>query len=672
MTHHTVHSVRPGGGSARGWAASTRAAGVLLALLVAGRPAPAQQPPGTYPSIPVTEIRPAAGPGATGGLPAQPAPAQPDAKPKPEAAPAPKLLPPYTPGAVRLPRLPGDPASVGGTPRPTPETVADYKKYIKQVVVPETTMELAVGRTHLMVFQNPPRRIQIADETVAGYTLITPMELSMLGKEVGSTVLTLWFDDPADPTKQKVLSYLVRVVPDPEAKERMERVYKALEAEINKAFPDSRVCLSLVGDKLMVCGQAKDIAEANAIVRIVQANAPGGNQRERADLNAARIPVGDPGAVGPDGVPPVGLENYMVAGGLNVVNMLRVPGEQQVMLQVTVAEVNRAAARAIGLNFNIFNSNGGFVMGNYTGAIAPLGGAFNSFTTGIGALAAPGFTGSTGGRSFNNLPVALDNGQIQLAISALRELNYSRTLAEPTLTAINGQTANFQAGGLFPVPYVAGYTNYGLQGVNYLPVGVQLSFTPYITDRDRVRLTVSAAVSARDLTYGSTFINGTAVPNLTTRNFSTVVELREGQTLAVAGLVQNQLATSSSRVPFFGDLPIIGRLASFQRVNADETELVILVTPELVHPMNPKQVPDLPGSDIYEPNDWEFYLLGRLESRRPYDYRSPVMNDLCRMCRYYRCEQTYITGPHGMSGPGGSELPADGIVNPQGQIPNNK
>jgi pilus assembly protein CpaC len=664
MTHHTVQSVRPGGGTARGLAATARGLAALLALLVADRLAPAQQPAAGYPTMPVTEIHPAAGPGALGAPGGQPVPPS-EPKTRPESAPAPRPIPAYPPGAVRLPRMPGDPTPVGGTPRPGPETVADYKKYVKQVVVPETTMDLAVGRTHLMVFQEPPRRIQIADETIAGYTLITPTELSMLGKEVGATVLTLWFNDPADPNKQKVLSYLVRVVPDPEAKERMERVYKALEAEINKAFPDSRVCLSLVGDKLMVCGQAKDIAEANAIIRVVQANAPGGNPRDRADLNAARIPVGDPTAVGVDGVNAVGLENYMVAGGLSVVNMLRVPGEQQVSLQVTVAEVNRAAARAIGLNFNIFNSNGGFVMGNYTGGIAPMGGAFNTFTSGIGALAAPGFTGTNGGRSFNNLPVALDNGQIQLAISALRELNYARSLAEPTLTAINGQTANFQAGGLFPVPYIAGYTNVGLQGVNYLPVGVQLSFTPYITDRDRVRLTVSAAVSARDLTYGSTFINGTAVPNLTTRNFSTVVELREGQTLAVAGLVQNQLATASSRVPFFGDLPIIGRLASFQRVNSDETELVILVTPELVHPMNPKQVPDLPGADIFEPNDIEFYLLGRLESKRPYDYRSPVMNDLCRMCRYYKCEQTYITGPHGVSGPGGSMLPTEGITNPK-------
>jgi pilus assembly protein CpaC len=125
------------------------------------------------------------------------------------------------------------------------------------------------------------------------------------------------------------------------------------------------------------------------------------------------------------------------------------------------------------------------------------------------------------------------------------------------------------------------------------------------------------------------------------------VELREGQTLAVAGLIQNRLGANSSRVPFFGDLPIIGRLAAFDQINAEEQELVILITPKLVHGMEANCVPPLPGSDMFEPGDLEFYLLGRLESRRSYDYRSPVMTDIHRMQRYHRCEQLYITGPFG-------------------------
>jgi pilus assembly protein CpaC len=143
-------------------------------------------------------------------------------------------------------------------------------------------------------------------------------------------------------------------------------------------------------------------------------------------------------------------------------------------------------------------------------------------------------------------------------------------------------------------------------------------------------------------------VSGSQVPsNLNSRAFQTVVELREGQTLAVAGLIQNNLAAQSDRVPFFGDLPIIGRFGAFDRIQHGDQELVVLITPELVHPLEPKEMPPIPGSDLFEPGDLEFYLFGRLESRRTQDYRSPVRTDIHRMMRYRRCEDIYITGPHG-------------------------
>ena len=127
------------------------------------------------------------------------------------------------------------------------------------------------------------------------------------------------------------------------------------------------------------------------------------------------------------------------------------------------------------------------------------------------------------------------------------------------------------------------------------------------------------------------------------------MELREGQTLAVAGLIQNNLGADATRVPLLGDLPLIGRLFAFDNLSAGEQELVVLITPELVHPMNPKEVPPLPGSDLFEPSDLEFYLLGRLESHHPYDYRSPFRTDWQRLREYRRMEKTYLSGP---SGPG--------------------
>jgi pilus assembly protein CpaC len=222
------------------------------------------------------------------------------------------------------------------------------------------------------------------------------------------------------------------------------------------------------------------------------------------------------------------------------------------MLQVTVAEVNRAAAHTIGLNFNIFNKHGGQVVASNAGGIVPVLGneSFARFVPSTQTVTGLGTS------VLGNIPVALDNGQIQLAISALRELNYSRYLAEPTLTTMNGQTASFQAGGLFPIPFLTtGNLNTSiLQGVGYIPTGVQLNFTPFITDKDRIRLQIAAEVSDRDPNLGSTIIAGSEVPSLITRNFQTTVELREGQTLAVAGLIQNRLSANSNRVPFFGDL----------------------------------------------------------------------------------------------------------------------
>ncbi len=243
----------------------------------------------------------------------------------------------------------------------------------------------------------------------------------------------------------------------------------------------------------------------------------------------------------------------------------------------------------------------------------------------------------------------IDGGRVIAAVDALKNLDFARTLTEPTLTALNGQTASSQVGGQFPVPVVTGFTAAGLQGISFVPFGVQLNFTPYVTNKDLIRLQMSAEVSTRDVGSSAT-VNGTTVPGLNTRNFRTTVELRAGQTLAVAGLIQNNFGADASRVPLFGDLPVVGRLFAFDRTSAGEQELVVLVTPILVHPMEPGECPPVPGDDVFEPGDFEFYVLGRLESRRPYDFRSPVMTDLNREARYHRCEQLFIFGPQGRSG----------------------
>lgn len=560
-------------------------------------------------------------------------------EPKFDAVPSPRpLIPQFGPNQFRLPRLAD--TVVGRTPMPTEKDLKELGRFVNGFIDPLHTIDIEQGQVRLMVLKETPKRIQIADETIALFNLVDPKQVTIQGKSPGHTVLNLWFTDPDDKNKDRVVSYRVRVIPDPEARTRLEAIYKALEKEINATFPNSVVTLRLVGEKLVVSGQAHDITDATHIMRIVRANAPHQDNTQQTTGTNNKPSESIPAT----GVP--GLEDFQHLGGPTVINLLRIPGEQQVMLRVTVAEVNRTAARSIGMNFSISNSNNVTVFENRTGNIATGGQAFGGFAGAFNNVA--GLGQNLAGLATNNLPVALDNGQIRLAINALRNLNYARSLAEPNLVAMNGQMATFRAGGQFPVPIVTGFTAAGLQGVNFVPYGVQLNFTPFITDRDRIRLNINAAISTRDVQTG-TNIGNSFVTGLNSRDFQTTVELREGQTLAIAGLVQNNIAADATRIPFLGDIPILNRFAGYDRVSAGEQELVVLITPELVHPMDPKEVRPLPGSDLFEPSDLEFYLCGRLESLRSYDYRSPVMNDIHRMRRYHRCEQIHIFGPHGYS-----------------------
>jgi len=549
---------------------------------------------------------------------------------------------------------------LGTTPKPTAETQRKFSQYIQGIIDPENTFDVVIGRPRVLVLKQIPVRYQVEEESVARILpVLENKQISVTGLKTGTTVLNLWFGEQNDPERQTVLSFLLRVLPDPEAKHRLELVYEALTQEINRLFPDSVVKLTLAGDKVVVSGQAKDIVEASQILQIVASNAPRG--RQGANQNqppAGLIPLsntrvtstglnpftgqvesvsqGFPGLAG-EAVPT--YDNYQLANSWNVINLLRVPGEQQVMLKVTVAEVDRAASRSIGVDFDILNKGGTAVFStSLSGQTLPNGGGSNT----SGGTSSNSSTGGTAN-------VIINGRAFGAAIQALRALNFARTLAEPTLVTTNGQVARFQAGGEFPVPITTGLVT-GLQGVSFVPFGVQLRFIPYVTDKDRIRLVVSSNVSTRDLSSG-TNIGGANVSGINTRNFSSTVELRDGQTLAVAGLIQNTYGGNALRVPFFGDLPVVGRLFAVDGASSNEQELVVLITPMLVHPYDPHQVPPLPGSDVFEPGDLEFYLLGRLESRRPYDYRAGVRTDIHRMLRYRLGDDVFISGPHGHSPP---------------------
>lgn len=571
----------------------------------------------------------------------------------PAVLPAPTPLSPAA-AALANPLFSPTPKTVGTTPTASPESRQKQGKHVSKLLDPELTLDLVAGQTRVMVLKTVPVRVQSGDDSTMTMTIANTKELLLQGKAVGTTVLNIWFGDKDDPAKQETLTYLVRVYPDPEAKERLEKSYKQLEDDINKHFKDTSVRLKLLGDKLVVSGRVRDAQQGVQVMQIIRANfqtGSGGNGglttaggTNLGGGQASQIPLASPLSTFPGQSPPglVGadpltalaapsLDSYIASAGNNIVNLLEVAGEQQVALRVIVAEVSRAAARSIGLNFSIRNNQGITVFRNSTGNVG-FGGA-------------GGAVGGGGGGAIANLSAILDGGNIPIAINALRTLSYAKSLAEPTLVTMNGQSANFLAGGQFPVPVIAGFgVNNGLQGVSFIPFGVQLNFTPFITDRDRIRLQLNANVSARDVGIG-TNIGGANVAGLNTRNVNTTVELRQGETLAVAGLIESNHGADATRTPLLGDVPFLNPF-SVNKHSAGEKELVIFITPELVRPLEAGEVPPLPGSDILEPTDIEFYLFNRLEGRVG-PYRSTIRTDWGRIRNFEKVERAMLNGPSG-------------------------
>jgi len=414
---------------------------------------------------------------------------------------------------------------------------------------------------------------------------------------------------------------------------KKEPDHKALERQLNEAFPDSFVQLSKIGNQILVKGQAKDFIEANQILKLVASFTPEEEESENAGQSNQMINNSGFGFQ-PSLDSIAGFANKFSTRNKtkNVINLLTVPGSQQVMLRVTVAEVNRSAARSIGLNFLVRNGEDNL----FRSVVGPSG-------TGDSFLG-EGLSGGT-------IQALIDSSDVGLAIDALRDLKLAKTLSEPNLTTIHGQQAKFRAGGQFPIPVISGLNNAGTQGVQFVPFGVSLEFIPFILDRDRLRLVMSVEVSSRNEAIGSNIggEGGTPVTGLDSRQFSTTVELKPGQTLAVAGLIQDNLTASARRIPGIEDIPLIGRAAASDSVSSSETELVILVTPELVQPISNDERLPLPGHQVFEPNDYEFFANGLIESQYSKKFRSAARTDLFRRQAYYECEKRIIAGDSGYS-----------------------
>jgi len=311
-------------------------------------------------------------------------------------------------------------------------------------------------------------------------------------------------------------------------------------------------------------------------------------------------------------------------GGV-VVNAMNVAAPQQVMLEVRFLEVNRDAARELGVNLFGANKNGAQVGNTGLGAINTIGRATipNSGGSTLPLLSTAG-TLVGGAAPFGSALATilkLSNGtSLDLLLTALETKGLLRRLAEPNLIALSGDAARFLAGGEFPVP-VASTPQAGsfpTVTIEFKKFGVELAFVPTVLSRGVINLRIEPSVSELDFTNAVT-IAGTTIPALTRRDARTTVELRDGQSFAVAGLLQTRNQQDISQVPWIGSVPVLGTLFRSSSYQQHETDLVIIVTPRLVAPAAPGQTLASPLDSRLPANDVDFFLNGQMEVRKRYN-----------------------------------------------------
>jgi pilus assembly protein CpaC len=439
-------------------------------------------------------------------------------------------------------------------------------------------------------------RVSVGNPDIADILILRERELYVLGKDLGTTNVLLW-----DNSDQLVGSVAVEVTHD----------LDGLKRKLFELFPNERIEIYAAQRSIVLAGSVSSAANMDAALQLARgylAQIGTAVREQQFEQQSA-------------------ASTDRTGGG--VINLMQVAGAQQVMLEVKVAEIARTELRRFEMEFNGINVGGsrwnlGAVNGGATfpdalfapGDIripvfdekAPFGPVIDEFMPNPLSISDTGFFAS----------LLTTNGLLNLTLDAAKENGLVKILAEPTLTTLSGQEARFLSGGEFPIPVPQ-----GLNGitVEFKEFGVGLQFVPVVLGGGQVNLKLAITVS--QLNGGNNVILNAAgtnssflVPSLSKRSASAAVELLDGQTIGIAGLMNEDLREVVSRFPGLGDLPILGNLFRSQQFQSGESELVILVTPHLAKPL-PKDQIRLPTDDFIEPNATEFYLFGRIEGKAP-------------------------------------------------------
>jgi pilus assembly protein CpaC len=420
------------------------------------------------------------------------------------------------------------------------------------------TLRLKVGRSKVLRTSFPITRISVADPDIADIILISEREIYVNGLAPGVTNISMW-------GKARYTSATVTVEAD----------LTLLKEKLHQILPKEKIGVEAAGDSIVLSGEvAGPVAQSTAL--------------------SLALPY---------------------AGGKKekVINLMHVGGVQQVMLEVRVAEINRLIGQQIGINFNAVSPHGNFGV-NQLNSIAPVVNLVRSFG---GSAAAPGtsFT-QTLSPAITAMGGWTAAGTLwTVFMSLLKQNNLGRVLAEPNLVTTSGQKASFLAGGEYPIPVPqSGIGGAATITIEYKKYGVQLEFTPVVLDDHKISVKVHPIVSELDYTNAVT-TNNFVIPGLLTREMDTQVEVLDGQTFAIAGLLQDTSRNVINKFPVLGDIPVLGVLFRSTNYQKNETELVALVTPHLVKPLT-SGAGRLPTDKWIEPTDVDTYLLGLDQGRQ--------------------------------------------------------
>jgi pilus assembly protein CpaC len=410
-------------------------------------------------------------------------------------------------------------------------------------------LAVPVNKSQVIKSDRPYAKALIGNPDIADVLPLSDRSLYVLGKKMGTTSLTLY-------DRRNMLIAVIDVAVGPDV--------IGLKRQLSELVPGEGVGARIANDSIVLEGIVPSGPSADRAVQLAESYAPG-----------------------------------------KVINLLSVGSSQQVMLEVRFSEIKRSALKDLGFGFFVSNDSGslqGAVGGgaSLVGAGPPtLGPIVDSF----------GIITKTFGAFGLNFDAALD---------ALERKGAITTLAEPTLVALSGETASFLAGGEFPIPVAQGggtstgdaTTNVGIT-VEFKPFGVSLAFTPTVLADGVINMIVAPEVSSIDPTASIT-INNLRIPGLQTRRAKTVVELRDGESFAMAGLLRRDFQDTVRQFPVLGSIPIIGTLFRSTNFQRDETELVIIVTPRLVRPVRAAAM-KLPTDRVTPPAEPDLFFLGRTD-----------------------------------------------------------